>query len=93
MDERQKQMIEESCRKWGTSIQGWDSNEDGDEFADLGKAAAQEDGEFWTAGETGQLIAQVVGAPEYHNERVAFYFIPEGMDVGDEATPDTLDLI
>lgn len=38
-------------------------------------------------GEVGRLTAEVVGAKMFNNERVAFFFTPEGFEGGEEVVP------
>lgn len=81
-----KEMIEERCKKEGLTITGWSMTDDG-ESANLGRWAvtSNEDEDYCLyEGDEGELSACVVGAEQYHNRRVCFSFIAEGMDEGNE---------
>lgn len=82
---RQKAMIEAAAEEHNLTVKDWGEDDDGVR-ANLGEWYALEDdaNEFYSEGEKGTLIASVVGAQKYHNERVYFGFMPEGSDASEE---------
>lgn len=82
---RQKAMIENAVNGMSLTIQDWGEDEDGVR-AELGRWYALDDGpqEMFFSGDEGVLIASVVGAQKYGNERVYFGFMADGTDVPQE---------
>lgn len=83
-EDRYKQMIEEATQSQGFPVKSWEQDEDDATrpTANLGRfSASDDDDEAGIYGGTeGVVKASVVGAAEYNNERVAFYYYEEGMD-------------
>lgn len=82
-----KERIEQACQEQGFSIQSWDEKDDDGITARLGpfNVLNNEDEDYGLfEGDEGVLSACVVGAAEYGNQRVAFIFIAEGCDEGNE---------
>jgi len=85
----EREMIERACKEHGLTIQGWDEEHENGLTAKLGQYMVttpdyEEDGLY--EGDEGELTACVVGAAKYHNQRVSFSFIGEGMDSGNEVS-------
>lgn len=78
-----KQMIEEALRAEGYPAQRW-TEEDDRPVAHIGRFTVTEDHEMIFEGEEGEITVTVVGSGGYGNERVAFFFTPEGADCGNE---------
>lgn len=82
-----REMIEKRCESEGLTIQGWDEQHENGLTANLGTYLVttsdfEDDGLY--EGDEGELSACVVGAAQYHNQRVSFSFMADGMDSGNE---------
>lgn len=93
-----KRLIEDACTKQGLTVQSWSQDPDYDEprdQAELGLFAVIEDNDEAGIyeGDEGTLIACVVGAAEFGNERVAFVFTADGCDSGSEVSPYDVEAI
>lgn len=78
----EREMIERAAEQQGLTVQSWDEDEDGDERAKFGRYEITADDPSGTifAGEEGEVVAVVVGAVEYRNQRVWFGFQADGTD-------------
>lgn len=88
----EREMIEDACKRQDFTIQEWDEEHENGLTAKLGRYTVvtpdyEDDGLY--EGDEGELTACVVGAEQYHNQRVSFSFIPDGCDAG----PDVRDLL
>lgn len=79
-----KEMIEKAVVAEGHSVVSWEKDEDQPDrpAANLGRFTALDDDDETGiySGTEGVVKASVVGAPEYGNERVAFYYYDDEMD-------------
>lgn len=86
-DDRIKQMIAARVADEGYTVESWREGDDGLEgIIGRFRVTDNEDEDYGIfEGDEGELIACVVGAQEYHNERVMFNFKADGTDGGNEA--------
>lgn len=88
--QRHRQMIERQLESHGLGHSGWRMDEaDHREQALLGRWTVMEDYDDLglCADDEGDLVATVVGATEYGNERVIYSFTADGCDSGSEVRP------
>lgn len=81
----EKDMISRAVERHGYSVQEWREGEDGLEGV-LGQFRVIEEDEDTGLydGDEGDLIASVVGAAEYGNQRVSFALLMEDYDMANE---------
>lgn len=77
-----RERIEQACQAQGLTIQGWHDDPDQGPTAELGRWEVNNEDEAagLFEGTAGKLEACVVGAAQYHNERVHFGFVEDGTD-------------
>lgn len=79
--QEQKELIDRAVNREGYPVQSWTEDEDGvrGQLGNFETIVDDEDiGLF--EGDHGTVHAVVVGAKQYGNEHVAFYFVGEGVD-------------
>lgn len=79
-------MIEKHCAQNGYTVRDWVTEDERPE-AVLGRYEVVSDDyedEGIYLGDTGTVTVAVVGAPEYHNQRVILTFTADGVDGGEE---------
>lgn len=85
-EDEQRKLITEAIRHWVAEPERWDADpDDGGRLRGwLGSAHVFDDDEDQGLyeGDEGEVYACVVGAHQYGNVHVAFYFMGEGMDGG-----------
>jgi hypothetical protein len=85
-NDRAKEMIEAAVTARGLAVKDWRDDPDDGLTAVLGRfrVAVEDEREGLYDGDEGVLIASVVGARQYGNERIYFGWTPDGMDEAGE---------
>lgn len=79
--QRRRELIDAALTSHGLTVQSWDRDTDGNIRANLGRfRVLEDDDEGLLSGTEGEVKASVVGAAEYGNRHVAFYFYEDDMD-------------
>lgn len=89
IDEREKELIIEGCRRLGLDPDTFEENEYGETIGTLGRWTATEEieGGMIIDGDEGNMHAVVVGSQQHGNEHVAFYLVPDEADSGAQVEP------
>lgn len=89
MADNHRQLIEAQLASDGLVPAEWRTDEDGDLEAVLGRwrVTDEDEDKGLYEGDEGTLTVSVVGAAEYNNEQVKYYFTPEGQTGGIECAP------